>query len=147
MTDEVRIKIKRLDPEIPLPANAHPGDAGIDLTSADDVTLKPGERALVPTGIAIAIPDGHAAYVLPRSGLAIRKGLGIVNAPGLIDSGYRGQVQVVAVNFDLHDPIDIKRGDRIAQMVILPAPKLIIEEVGELPESDRGTGGFGSTGG
>ncbi len=147
MTDEVRIKIKRLDPEIPLPTNAHPGDAGIDLTAADDVTLKPGERALVPTGIAIAIPDGHAAYVLPRSGLAIRKGLGIVNAPGLIDSGYRGQVQVVAVNLDLHDPIDIKRGDRIAQMVILPAPKLIIEEVGELPESDRGTGGFGSTGG
>ena len=147
MTDEVRIKIKRLNPEIPLPTNAHPGDAGIDLTSADDVTLKPGERALVPTGIAIAIPDGHAAYVLPRSGLAIRKGLGIVNAPGLIDSGYRGEIQVVAVNLDMHDPIDIKRGDRIAQMVILPAPKLIIEEVGELPESDRGTGGFGSTGG
>ena len=147
MTEEVRIKIKRLDPELPLPTNAHPGDAGIDLTAADDVTLKPGERALVPTGIAIAIPDGHAAYVLPRSGLAIRKGLGIVNAPGLIDSGYRGQVQVVAVNLDLHDPIDIKRGDRIAQMVILPSPTLIIEEVGELPESDRGTGGFGSTGG
>lgn len=146
MTDEVRIKIKRLDPELPLPTKAHPGDAGIDLIAADDVTLKPGERVLVATGIAVAIPNGHAAYVLPRSGLAIRKGLGIVNAPGLIDSGYRGPVQVVAINLDLHDPIDIKRGDRIAQMVILSSPTLIIEEVGELPESGRGTGGFGSTG-
>jgi len=146
VSEGVRIKVHRLDTELPLPARAHSEDAGIDLLAADDVTLKPGERALVPTGIAVAIPDGYAAYVLPRSGLAIRKGLGIVNSPGLIDSGYRGQVQVVLVNLDLHDPIDIKRGDRIAQMVILPVPNLTIEEVSELPESERGVGGFGSTG-
>jgi dUTP pyrophosphatase len=122
------------------------GDAGMDLRSAADVVLKPGERCRIPTGIAVAIPDGYAGFVQPRSGLAARTGLGFVNSPGLIDSGYRGEIQVVAINLDLQDPIEIRRGDKIAQLVILPVPQATLAEVEDLPASDRGAGGFGSTG-
>jgi dUTP pyrophosphatase len=118
----------------------------MDLRSAVDVVLKPGERCRIPTGIALAIPDGYAGFVQPRSGLAARTGLGFVNSPGLIDSGYRGEIQVVAINLDGQDPIDIRRGDKIAQLVILPVPRATLVEVEELPVSDRGAGGFGSTG-
>ena len=119
----------------------------MDLRSAVDVVLAPGERCRIPTGIAVAIPDGHAGFVQPRSGLAARAGLGFVNSPGLIDSGYRGEIQVVAINLDRRDPIDIRRGDKIAQLVILPVPQVALAEVEELPASNRGAGGFGSTGG
>jgi dUTP pyrophosphatase len=118
----------------------------MDLRAAADVVLKPGERCRVPTGVAVAIPDGYAGFVQPRSGLAARTGLGFVNSPGLIDSGYRGEIQVVAVNLDWQDPIEIRRGDKIAQLVILPVPQATVAEVDELPASDRGSGGFGSTG-
>jgi len=141
-----RVLIRRLDPTLPLPSYALAGDAGMDLRSAVDVVLAPGERCRIPTGIAVAIPDGHAGFVQPRSGLAARTGLGFVNSPGLIDSGYRGEIQVVAINLDRRDPIDIRRGDKIAQLVILPVPKVALAEVEELPASDRGAGGFGSTG-
>jgi dUTP pyrophosphatase len=141
-----RVLIRRLDPSLPLPSYAVAGDAGMDLRSAVDVVLKPGERCRIPTGIALAIPDGYAGFVQPRSGLAARTGLGFVNSPGLIDSGYRGEIQVVAINLDGQDPIDIRRGDKIAQLVILPVPRATLVEVEELPVSDRGAGGFGSTG-
>jgi dUTP pyrophosphatase len=141
-----RVLIRRLDPSLPLPSYAVAGDAGMDLRSAVDVVLKPGERCRIPTGIAVAIPDGYAGFVQPRSGLAARTGLGFVNSPGLIDSGYRGEIQVVAINLDGQDPIDIRRGDKIAQLVILPVPRATLVEVEELPVSDRGAGGFGSTG-
>jgi len=141
-----RVLIRRLDPTLPLPSYALAGDAGMDLRSAVDVVLAPGERCRIPTGIAVAIPDGHAGFVQPRSGLAARTGLGFVNSPGLIDSGYRGEIQVVAINLDRRDPIDIRRGDKIAQLVILPVPQVALSEVEELPASDRGAGGFGSTG-
>jgi len=141
-----RVLIRRLDPSLPLPSYALAGDAGMDLRSAVDVVLAPGERCRIPTGIAVAIPDGHAGFVQPRSGLAARAGLGFVNSPGLIDSGYRGEIQVVAINLDRQDPIDIRRGDKIAQLVILPVPQVALAEVEELPASDRGAGGFGSTG-
>jgi len=141
-----RVLIRRLDPTLPLPSYALAGDAGMDLRSAVDVVLAPGERCRIPTGIAVAIPDGHAGFVQPRSGLAARTGLGFVNSPGLIDSGYRGEIQVVAINLDRQDPIDIRRGDKIAQLVILPVPQVALAEVEELPASDRGAGGFGSTG-
>jgi len=141
-----RVLIRRLDPTLPLPSYALAGDAGMDLRSAVDVVLAPGERCRIPTGIAVAIPDGHAGFVQPRSGLAARAGLGFVNSPGLIDSGYRGEIQVVAINLDRRDPIDIHRGDKIAQLVILPVPQVALAEVEELPASDRGAGGFGSTG-
>ena len=140
------VLIRRLDPSLPLPSYAVAGDAGMDLRSAVDVVLKPGERCRIPTGIALAIPDGYAGFVQPRSGLAARTGLGFVNSPGLIDSGYRGEIQVVAINLDGQDPIDIRRGDKIAQLVILPVPHATLAEVEELPASDRGAGGFGSTG-
>jgi dUTP pyrophosphatase len=141
-----RVLIRRLDPTLPLPSYALAGDAGMDLRSAVDVVLAPGERCRIPTGIAVAIPDGHAGFIQPRSGLAARAGLGFVNSPGLIDSGYRGEIQVVAINLDRRDPIDIRRGDKIAQLVILPVPQVALAEVEELPASDRGAGGFGSTG-
>jgi len=141
-----RVLIRRLDPTLPLPSYALAGDAGMDLRSAVDVVLAPGERCRIPTGIAVAIPDGHAGFVQPRSGLAARAGLGFVNSPGLIDSGYRGEIQVVAINLDRRDPIDIRRGDKIAQLVILPVPQATLAEVEDLPASDRGAGGFGSTG-
>ena len=142
----VQISIKRLDPQLPLPSYAHPGDAGADLHAARDVVLEPGQRALVPTGIAMALPEGYVALVHPRSGLAARHGISIVNAPGTIDAGYRGEVQVCLVNTDRTEPFEVRRGDRIAQLVILPVPSVDLVEVGTLPASARGTGGFGSTG-
>ena len=132
---------------MPLPAYAQPGDAGADLRSAVDVTLAPGERAMVPTGIAIALPDGHAAFVHPRSGLAIKHGLSMVNTPGTIDAGYRGEIAVLLINHDPREPIDIKRGDRIAQLIIQRVEHAAFVEAAELPDSSRGSGGFGSTGG
>jgi dUTP pyrophosphatase len=142
----VKLEIKRLDPDLPLPGYAHPGDAGIDLLSAEDATLKPGERAAVPTGIAVAIPDGFAGFVHARSGRALKEGLALVNAPGLIDSGYRGEIKVIVVNLDPSSDIDIKRGDKIAQLVIQPVETAEVAEVEQLSESVRGEGGFGSTG-
>ena len=139
--------VVRLDPDLPLPAYAHPGDAGADLVTAVDVTLQPGERALVPTGIAMAVPEGYVALVHPRSGLAARHGLSIVNTPGTIDAGYRGEVSVLLVNLDPAEPIVLRRGDRVAQLVIQRVEQARFVEVAELPTSDRGIGGYGSTGG
>ena len=139
--------MQRLDPELPLPAYAHPGDAGADLLTTVDVTLAPGERALVPTGIAIALPEGYAAFVHPRSGLAARHGLSIVNTPGTIDAGYRGEIKVMLVNHDPREPIELRRGDRIAQLVVQRVEMAGFREVAELPDSVRGVGGYGSTGG
>jgi dUTP pyrophosphatase len=143
----VQISIKRLDAELPLPSYAHPGDAGADLVAALDVHLEPGERALVPTGVAIALPDGYVALVHPRSGLAARFGVSIVNAPGTVDAGYRGEISVLLVNLDPHDPVDLSRGDRIAQLVVQRVEKARFVEVERLPGSARGDGGYGSTGG
>jgi dUTP pyrophosphatase len=140
------VQIQRLDPDMPVLRPAHPGDAGVDLRASAPVSLKPGERALVPTGLAVAIPVGYAGFVQPRSGMAIKKGLGLLNSPGLIDSGYRGELKVIVVNLDPEEVIDIERGDRIAQLVILPVPEVVYEDVVELPPSERGEGGFGSTG-
>lgn len=141
------VLVQRLDKGVPLPAYAHPGDAGADLVTAVDVTLAPGERAVVPTGIAIALPDGYAAFVHPRSGLAARAGLALVNAPGTIDAGYRGEIKVVLVNLDPRESIELARGDRIAQLVVQRVDSAAFSEVAELPESIRGAAGFGSTGG
>ena len=143
----VEISIKRLDPELPLPSYAHPGDAGADLHSAVDLTLDPGERALVPTGIAMALPEGYVALVHPRSGLAARHGLSIVNTPGTIDAGYRGEIKVLLINHDPRESIRLHRGDRVAQLVIQRFERAGFVDVGELPESVRGDGGYGSTGG
>lgn len=143
----VAIQIVRLDPELPLPSYAHPGDAGADLHAREDVTLKPGERRLVPTGVALALPEGYVALVHPRSGLAHRHGLSIVNAPGTIDAGYRGEIQVCLVNLDPVEPIELRRGDRIAQLVVQQFTRADFVEVDELPDSVRGAGGYGSTGG
>ena len=136
----------QLDPEMPLPERAHPGDAGFDLRSAVDIEVGPGERAMVPTGVAVAIPDGSAGLVLPRSGLASKHGLTMANAPGLIDAGYRGELICAVVNLDREHPVKIGRGDRIAQLVVLAVPDLEAAWVDELPHSTRGAGGFGSTG-
>src|SRR5918996_2232255 len=136
----------RVRPEGELPRAQHPGDAGLDLRAAEGVTVKPGERAMVPTGVAVAIPDGHAGLVLPRSGLASKRGLTLANAPGLIDAGYRGEVICAVVNLDPHEPVEIDAGDRIAQLVIIAAPEISARFVDELPGSSRGAGGFGSTG-
>ncbi len=142
----MRLPVVRLDAGLPLPSYAHDGDAGLDLYSATDVTLAPFQRALVSTGVAVAIPEGHAGFVLPRSGLATRSGLSLVNAPGLIDSHYRGEVKVVAVNLDPEVPIEIRRGDRIAQLVVQAVAWAEPAEVAELDATARGEGGFGSTG-
>ena len=146
-TGGVRVSVLRLDPELPLPSYAHPGDAGADLYAREAVTLAPGERRLVPTGIALALPEGYVALVHPRSGLAHRSGLSIVNAPGTIDAGYRGEVQVCLVNLDPATPIELRRGDRIAQLVIQQFETAAFVEVDDLPDSARGAGGYGSTGG
>src|SRR3954463_11006761 len=142
-----RVLVQRVDPDLPMPAYSHPGDAGADLVTAVDVELAPGERAVVPTGVAIALPDGYAAFVHPRSGLAARVGLGLVNAPGTIDAGYRGEIKVILVNLDPREPITLARGDRIAQLVVQRVDRAAFVEVEALPESVRAAGGFGSTGG
>lgn len=144
--DEIRLPIKRLDPSVELPSYAYEGDAGLDLRSSVDVTLAPGERRLVPTGLAIAIPEGYAGFVQPRSGLALREGLSMANTPGLIDAHYRGELKVCAVNLDRSTPIHIERGERIAQLVIQRVPTVKLVEVDELDKTDRGEGGFGSSG-
>ena len=136
----------RVRPEGQLPQAQHPGDAGLDLRAAEGVTVKPGERAMVPTGVAVAIPDGHAGLVLPRSGLASKKGLTLANAPGLIDPGYRGEVFCAVVNLDQHEAVEIAVGDRIAQLLLIALPDPSPVFVEELPASSRGAGGFGSTG-
>jgi dUTP pyrophosphatase len=141
----MRIPLKRLDPDLPVPAHAHPGDGGVDLYARESATLHPGERAIVPTGVAVAIPEGFAALVTPRSGLAARSGLGVVNSPGLVDSGYRGEIKAILVNLG-SETIQIERGERIAQMVVVPVSTQEFDIVDELPESSRGAGGFGSTG-
>jgi len=140
------LAFQRLDPNAVLPERAHPGDAGFDLRSIEDVEVGPGERAMVRTGLAVAIPDGHAGLVLPRSGLASKHGLTLANAPGLIDSGYRGEVICSVVNLDPHESVKIARGDRMAQLVVVEMPELRPGWVDELPPSSRGEGGFGSTG-
>lgn len=146
MTD-VRVQIVRLDPGLPLPQYARPGDAGADLPAREDVHLEPGERRLVPTGLAIALPAGWVGLVHPRSGLAARHGITIVNAPGTVDAGYRGEIKVCLLNTDRHQPVDIGRGDLIAQLVIQQVAVAEFVEVAELPASERGEGGHGSTGG
>lgn len=138
--------VVRLDPDLPLPSYAHPGDAGADLVTSVDVTLRPGERALVPTGIAMAVPQGYVALVHPRSGLASH-GLSIVNTPGTIDAGYRGEVKVLLINHDLVETIELRRGDRVAQLVFQQVEQAAFTEVEVLPDSVRGVGGYGSTGG
>jgi dUTP pyrophosphatase len=138
--------VHRLRPNAVLPARAHPGDAGLDLASCERVELAPGERALVATGLAVAIPDGYAGFVQPRSGLAARHGISIVNTPGLIDAGYRGELKVALLNTDATERFVVEPGMRIAQLVVLAVPEVEAVEVSELPTSARGTGGFGSTG-
>jgi len=144
VTDE--LPFTKLDPDAVLPERAHPGDAGLDLRSAIDVEVGPGERAMVPTGLAVAIPEGYAGLVLPRSGLASKQGLTLANAPGLIDAGYRGEVICAVVNLDPATPVRISRGDRIAQLLVVAVPDLTPVLVDELPPTTRGEGGFGSTG-
>ena len=143
---EVKVLITRLDSTLPLPRYAKVGDAGADLTSAIDFTLAPGQRQLVPTGIAIALPHGFVAMVHPRSGLAIKNGVTLVNAPGTIDAGYRGEISCIVINLDPKDEVSFKKGDRIAQLVIQKVEWAEFIEVTELPESERGSAGFGSTG-
>jgi dUTP pyrophosphatase len=142
----VELPFRRLDPAAELPAQAHEGDAGLDLRSIIDVEVLPGERAMVPTGLSVAIPDGHAGLVLPRSGLAARQGLTLANAPGLIDSGYRGEITCAVVNLDRDQAVKIRKGDRIAQLVVVVLPRILPSWMDELPPSSRGDGGFGSTG-
>lgn len=142
----LQVLITRLDESIPLPTYAKGGDAGADIVSRVDITLKPGERALVPTGISIALPDGYAAFVHPRSGLAIKHGVTMVNAPGTVDAGFRGELQCIMINHDPLESITFKKGDRIAQLVIQKVERAEFVEVRDLPGSGRGTGGFGSTG-
>ncbi|MBM3686208.1 MAG: dUTP diphosphatase [Actinobacteria bacterium] len=146
MTESVDVLIVRLDPDLPLPAYALPGDAGFDICSRVDVTLAPGERVVVPTGLALALPDGYAAFVHPRSGLAARHGVTVVNAPGTIDAGYRGEVQVCLLNTDLRETVSVRRGDRIAQIVVQRVVRAVMHEAERLPDSHRGQGGYGSTG-
>lgn len=142
MTDSVDIPIIAAA----VPGYAHPGDAGADLVAAEAVHLGPGERALVGTGVRIALPDGYAAFVVPRSGLAAKHGISIVNSPGTVDAGYRGEIKVSLINTDIHSAYDVAVGDRIAQLIIMPVTRATFLPVDELPESVRGAGGFGSTG-
>lgn len=144
--EPVDLLVQRIDPGVPLPSYAHPGDAGADLVTTEDVTIPPGERALVGTGIAIALPAGYAAFVHPRSGLAHRLGVSIVNTPGTVDAGYRGEIKVLLVNHDLREPAVFSRGDRIAQLVVQRVERARFHEVDLLPGSARGAGGYGSTG-
>jgi dUTP pyrophosphatase len=146
MLDAVAVRVRRLDRTLPLPEYAYLGDAGLDLRAATDCVLRPQERALIPTGLKVAIPEGYAGFVQPRSGLAARQGLSLVNTPGLIDSQYRGEIVVIAINLDATEPIDIRKGDRIAQLVILPIPQVTLVEVDELDGTERSERGFGSSG-
>lgn len=146
INERVEILLRKLDPDLPTPGYANPGDAGLDLYARDDATLAPGERAALATGVAIALPAGYAAFVHPRSGLALKKGLTIVNAPGTVDAGYRGEIKVIAMNTDRVDPVTLKRGDRIAQLVIQQVSIATLVEVETLPGSVRGQRGFGSSG-
>ena len=142
------VPVRRLDPQVPLPSYAHPGDAGCDLVTTQDAELAPGERAVLPTGIALALPEGYAAFVHPRSGLAAHHGVSIVNAPGTVDAGYRGEIQVVVINHDPRETLRLRRLDRVAQLVVQRVEQVAWREVtGELPASARGAGGHGSTGG
>lgn len=143
----VEVLLLRLDPGLPVPAYAHPGDAGADLYAREDVTLAPGRRCTVPTGVAVALPDGYAAFVHPRSGLAARHGVTVVNAPGTVDAGYRGEIAVTLLNTDPAASVSLRRGDRIAQLVVQRVERARFIEVERLPGSVRGDGGFGSTGG
>ena len=142
----IELPIRRLRPDATLPARAYAGDAGFDLAACERVELAPGERAAVPTGLAVAIPEGYAGFVQPRSGLAARNGLTIVNTPGLVDSGYRGELQVILLNTDRERPFVVEPGMRIAQLVVLPVPEVRVREVEELPATERGAGGYGSSG-
>lgn len=142
----IDVKIKRLDSEVVLPTYAHSGDAGLDLRSNVDVDIAPFERVLIPTGLAIAIPEGYAGFVQPRSGLALKQGFSIVNTPGLIDAHYRGELKVIAINTDKYETIHIAKGDRVAQLVIQEVPIVNLIAVDELDQTDRGEGGFGSSG-
>jgi dUTP pyrophosphatase len=142
----VKVLIHRLDESIPFPQYAKGGDAGADICTRVDITIEPGERALVPTGLSIALPDGYAAFVHPRSGLAIKYGISMVNTPGTIDAAYRGELQMILINHDLRDAITFSKGDRIAQLVIQRVERAEFIEVENLPGSERGSGGFGSTG-
>jgi len=142
----LEVLLRRLDPDVPLPAYAREGDAGCDLVTTVDVELAPGERALLPTGIAIALPPGYAAFVHPRSGLAAQHGVGLVNAPGTVDAGYRGEIKLVLVNHDPAQPVRLSRLDRVAQLVVQRVEQVVWREAAELPASQRGDGGHGSTG-
>jgi dUTP pyrophosphatase len=146
-TGTVEVLLRQLHDDLPVPGYAHDGDAGADLVTAQDVTLGPGERALVPTGVAIALPSGYAAFVHPRSGLAARFGVSIVNAPGTVDAGYRGEIKVNLINTDRSEPVRLRRGDRIAQLIVQKVERALFRVVPELPSSARGAGGHGSTGG
>lgn len=139
------LEVRRLDPDLPLPTYAHPGDAGLDLFAADTTTLQPGERALIPCGIALAIPQGHVGLVHPRSGLAVDHGLTVLNAPGTIDAGYRGEVKVLLVHHG-REAVEIRHGERIAQLLVMPIVAVDVREVDRLDDTVRGSGGFGSTG-
>jgi dUTP pyrophosphatase len=143
----LQVAVTRLDPDVPLPAYAHAGDAGCDLVTTVDVELLPGERLVVPTGISLALPEGYAAFVHPRSGLAAHHGVSIVNSPGTIDAGYRGEVKVILVNHDRSEPVRLRRLDRVAQLVVQRVEQVVWRETGDLPDSERGDGGHGSTGG
>jgi dUTP pyrophosphatase len=143
----VEVLVQRLDPGVPLPTYALPGDAGADVVTTVDAELAPGERAVLPTGLALALPDGYAVFVHPRSGLAARCGMSLVNAPGTVDSGYRGEVKVIVINHDPVAPLKLTRGDRIAQLVLQKVERAVFTPVAVLPESERGAGGHGSTGG
>ena len=144
----LEVPVRRLDPEVPLPGYAHPGDAGCDLVTTEDADVPPGERVLLRTGIALALPEGYAAFVHPRSGLAARHGVSLVNAPGTVDAGYRGEVMVVVINHDPREVLHLRRMDRVAQLVVQRVEQVVWREThDELPPSARGTGGHGSTGG
>ena len=142
----VDVLLRRVDPDVPVPGYAHAGDAGVDLVTTVSAEVAPGERVLLPTGIAIALPEGYAAFVHPRSGLAVKYGVSLVNAPGTIDAGYRGEIAVSLVNLDPREPVVLERGDRIAHLVIQRVEHAVFHEVEMLPGSDRGEGGFGSSG-
>lgn len=144
--DRVAVRIKRLDKSVQIPSYAYEGDAGLDLRANDDMIIEPHCRVLVPTGLAIALPEGYAGFVQPRSGMALKLGLSIANTPGLIDSHYRGELKIICINLDSKEAIHIERGERIAQLVIQRVPIVDLVEVDELDETDRGTGGFGSSG-